>query len=72
MVEHVYGNMSTARDESQFLAWLLKLIGGKKVIEVGVFLGATTLTIAQVSIQLYYTCNVINILYHRLCLRTVK
>lgn len=45
--------MSGEPNEAQFLAWLIKLIGAKKVVEVGVFLGATTLAIAQVSILLH-------------------
>jgi len=43
---HRLGIMSASPDESQYLGWLAKLIGAKKVIEVGVFLGATTLSIA--------------------------
>jgi len=39
--------MSSSPDESQFLAWLIKLTGAKKIIEVGVFVGATTLAIAE-------------------------
>jgi len=35
--------MSSSPDESQFLAFLLEIIQAKKVIEVGVFLGYTTL-----------------------------
>lgn len=45
--EHPRGIMAATRDESNFLAWLAALLGAKKVIEVGVFLGATTLAIAQ-------------------------
>jgi len=45
--ESPVGIMSSTRDESNFLAWLAALIGARKVIEVGVFLGATTLAIAQ-------------------------
>jgi len=44
---HPRGEMCASPDESQFLAWLTKLIGAKKVIEVGVFLGYTTLAIAE-------------------------
>eukprot|EP00026_Physarum_polycephalum_P006430 Phypoly_transcript_06472.p1 GENE.Phypoly_transcript_06472~~Phypoly_transcript_06472.p1 ORF type:complete len:230 (+),score=36.71 Phypoly_transcript_06472:997-1686(+) len=47
IVEHPRGVMSSTRTESQFLAWMVKLTGAKRVIEVGVFLGATTLAIAQ-------------------------
>jgi len=44
---HPAGGMSASPDESQYLAWMVKLIGAKRVIEVGVFLGATTLAIAE-------------------------
>jgi len=46
--QHARGYLCSARSESQFLAWLVAFGKGKKVIEVGVFLGATTLAIAQV------------------------
>lgn len=39
--------MMGAPDEAQFLAWLCALIGAKRVVEVGVFRGSTTLAIAQ-------------------------
>ena len=38
--------MMGAPDEAQFLAWLCRLIGARKVLEVGVFRGSTTLAIA--------------------------
>jgi len=38
--------MSGAPDEAAFFAWLLRLRGAKKVLEVGVFRGATTLAMA--------------------------
>lgn len=41
-------SMSGAPDEAAFLAWLCQLINAKKVLEVGVYLGYTTLAIAQV------------------------
>jgi len=41
-------SMSGAPDEAAFLAWLCRLMNAKKVLEVGVYLGYTTLTIAQV------------------------
>eukprot|EP01063_Lacrimia_lanifica_P034493 TRINITY_DN638_c0_g1_i1.p1 TRINITY_DN638_c0_g1~~TRINITY_DN638_c0_g1_i1.p1 ORF type:complete len:227 (+),score=71.19 TRINITY_DN638_c0_g1_i1:44-724(+) len=39
--------MMGSPDEAQFLGWLLGLVGAKKVIEVGVFRGSTTLAMAQ-------------------------
>jgi len=39
--------MQAAPDEGQFLSLLLRLMGGKKVIEVGVFTGYTTLVLAH-------------------------
>merc|ERR1712151_385632 len=38
--------MNGSPDEAQFLQWLLKLINAKKVLEIGVFRGATTLALA--------------------------
>lgn len=38
--------MMGAADETQFLAWLCQLIGAKKVFEVGVYRGTTTLALA--------------------------
>jgi predicted O-methyltransferase YrrM len=38
--------MSGAPDESSFFGWLIGLTGAKKVLEVGVFRGATTLAMA--------------------------
>lgn len=38
--------MMGAPDEAQFLGWLAATIGAKKVLEVGVFRGTTTLAIA--------------------------
>jgi predicted O-methyltransferase YrrM len=38
--------MMGAPDEAQFFQWLLQLIGAKRVIEVGVFRGSTTLAMA--------------------------
>lgn len=39
--------MMGAPDEAAFLAWLLALTGAKKVVEVGVFRGSSTLAFAQ-------------------------
>ena len=36
-----------APDQASFLAWLIQLMGAKRVIEVGVFRGSTTLAIAE-------------------------
>jgi len=41
-----YGMMAGAPDEAEFLAMQLKLMNAKKVIEVGVFRGSTTLAMA--------------------------
>eukprot|EP00931_Biecheleriopsis_adriatica_P107515 TRINITY_DN81854_c0_g1_i1.p1 TRINITY_DN81854_c0_g1~~TRINITY_DN81854_c0_g1_i1.p1 ORF type:complete len:274 (+),score=51.33 TRINITY_DN81854_c0_g1_i1:10-831(+) len=38
--------MAGSSDESQFLAWLVKLTQAKRVLEVGVFRGSTTLKLA--------------------------
>ncbi|CAD7931230.1 unnamed protein product [Amoebophrya sp. A25] len=40
-------NMMGSPDEASFLGWLAELIGAKRVLEVGVFRGSTTLTLAQ-------------------------
>jgi len=39
--------MMGSPDEAQFLCWLCELIGARKVLEVGVFRGSTTLAFAQ-------------------------
>jgi len=44
---HRRANYSSPPDESQFLAMLVRLLHAKKVIEVGVFMGYTTLTMAM-------------------------
>lgn len=40
-------NMQTAPEQSQFLALLVKMLNAKKVLELGTFLGYTTLCLAQ-------------------------
>eukprot|EP01111_Echinosteliopsis_oligospora_P010905 TRINITY_DN3480_c0_g1_i1.p1 TRINITY_DN3480_c0_g1~~TRINITY_DN3480_c0_g1_i1.p1 ORF type:complete len:243 (-),score=47.28 TRINITY_DN3480_c0_g1_i1:5-733(-) len=44
---HPAATMSSSRDEINFLKWLASLVGAKKIVEVGVFLGATTLALAE-------------------------
>jgi len=46
--EHEWGRMASSIDESQFLAWLIKTTHSKRIVEVGVFMGSTTLAIGQV------------------------
>lgn len=45
--KHAWGMMSGSPDEARFLAWLVETLGIRKVVEVGVFMGYTTLTLAQ-------------------------
>ena len=45
--DHEYADMITPPEQTQFLTFLLKLIKAKRVIEVGVFTGYTTLAMAQ-------------------------
>jgi predicted O-methyltransferase YrrM len=40
--------MSCTPDESLFLAWLADTLNSKKAIEVGVFMGMTTMSLAKV------------------------
>eukprot|EP00397_Hematodinium_sp_SG-2012_P041882 GEMP01046226.1.p1 GENE.GEMP01046226.1~~GEMP01046226.1.p1 ORF type:complete len:227 (+),score=58.92 GEMP01046226.1:38-718(+) len=44
---HADGLMTGSADEAKFLSLVCQMIGAKKVIEVGTFLGTTTLAIAQ-------------------------
>lgn len=44
---HEFSYMLTPPEQSQFLAFLLKLMNAKRVIEVGVFTGYTTLVMAE-------------------------
>lgn len=45
--EHEFGEMITTPEQSQFLAWLVRMLGARRIIEVGVFTGYTTLAMAQ-------------------------
>ena len=43
---HPHANMQISPDQGQFLAWLIRLTGARKVIEVGVFTGYSSLCMA--------------------------
>eukprot|EP01012_Entosiphon_sulcatum_P024759 TRINITY_DN299_c0_g3_i1.p2 TRINITY_DN299_c0_g3~~TRINITY_DN299_c0_g3_i1.p2 ORF type:complete len:277 (+),score=63.17 TRINITY_DN299_c0_g3_i1:46-831(+) len=43
----VFAQMSGSPDEARFLAWLVETLQAKKIVEVGVFMGYTTLTLAK-------------------------
>jgi predicted O-methyltransferase YrrM len=43
---HAYGSMQISPEQGQFMALLVKLIGAKKTIEVGVFTGYSSLAVA--------------------------
>lgn len=44
--QHSRANMQVAPEQGQFLAFLVKLIGAKKTLEVGVFTGYSSLSVA--------------------------
>ncbi|MBD2300667.1 MULTISPECIES: class I SAM-dependent methyltransferase [Nostocales] len=44
--QHPRANMQVAPEQGQFLAFLVKLIGAKKTLEVGVFTGYSSLSVA--------------------------
>ncbi|MBD2453566.1 class I SAM-dependent methyltransferase [Nostoc sp. FACHB-87] len=44
--QHPRANMQVAPEQGQFLAFLFKLIGAKKTLEVGVFTGYSSLSVA--------------------------
>lgn len=44
--KHVHGGMAGSVDDAQYIRWLLETMNAITVIEVGVFLGSTTLSIA--------------------------
>ncbi|MDO9161456.1 MAG: class I SAM-dependent methyltransferase [Methylococcaceae bacterium] len=43
---HVYSNMQIAPEQGQFMALLVELIGAKKILEVGVFTGYSSTSLA--------------------------
>lgn len=45
--EHSYKEMQITREQGAFLQWLIKTLPVKNIIEVGVFTGYSTLTMAQ-------------------------
>lgn len=45
-LSHPLGKMQIAPDQGQFLALLIKLIGAKKILEIGVFLGYSSTVMA--------------------------
>jgi hypothetical protein len=44
---HEHARMASSPDEAHFLAWLLHTTRARTVVEVGVFMGSTTLAMAQ-------------------------
>ncbi|PHQ80502.1 MAG: SAM-dependent methyltransferase [Coxiella sp. (in: Bacteria)] len=46
-LQHEFSHKMTSPEQTQFLCFLLKLIGAKRVIEVGTFVGYTTLAMAE-------------------------
>jgi len=47
VAQHPLGIMASSIDESQFLAWIIHTTQAKRVVEVGVFMGSSTLAMAQ-------------------------
>ncbi|MCU0566917.1 MAG: class I SAM-dependent methyltransferase [Oculatellaceae cyanobacterium Prado106] len=45
--EHPLGHMQIAPEQGQFIGLLLQLMGAKRVLEIGVFMGYSALAIAQ-------------------------
>jgi O-methyltransferase len=45
--KHEFSRMSGTEDEANFLALMCKIAGYKRIIEVGTFLGFTTLVLAE-------------------------
>ncbi|MEB3232484.1 MAG: class I SAM-dependent methyltransferase, partial [Leptolyngbyaceae bacterium] len=48
MTTHTMGQMQIAPEQGQFMAWLLQLMGAKRVLEIGVFTGYSSLWMASV------------------------
>ncbi|MGK7889027.1 MAG: O-methyltransferase [Leptolyngbyaceae cyanobacterium] len=46
MTTHHMGQMQIAPEQGQFMAWLLQLMGAKRVLEIGVFTGYSSLWMA--------------------------
>lgn len=46
MTQHRYGGMQISPEQGQFMAMLIRLTGAKKLIEIGVFTGYSSLTMA--------------------------
>ena len=46
MSQHRYGGMQISPEQGQFMAMLIKLTGAKKLIEIGVFTGYSSLSMA--------------------------
>lgn len=44
--EHPHANMQIGPDQGQFMAWLVRLMGAKRTIEVGTFTGYSALAVA--------------------------
>lgn len=44
--QHPMGQMQIAPEQGQFMAWLIRLMGARKALEVGVFTGYSALTVA--------------------------
>ncbi|NET11272.1 MAG: SAM-dependent methyltransferase [Symploca sp. SIO2B6] len=45
---HAMGQMQIAPEQGQFMAWLIQLMGAKRVVEIGVFTGYSSLWMASV------------------------
>jgi predicted O-methyltransferase YrrM len=44
--EHAHANMQIGPDQGQFMAWLVRLMGARRTIEVGTFTGYSALAVA--------------------------
>ena len=45
---HVMGQMQIAPEQGQFMAWLIQVMGAKRILEIGVFTGYSSLWMASV------------------------